>query len=193
MLIALLVVTSLLREINDKTLELILATSVSRREYYFAKLLGFGIISFILVLLFSLLLILYSQPGDLLVWSVSYFCELLLVTGLSLVMVITFKQIPSALAAVFLFYVLSRTISSMVLIAAHPIIKDTGLGQTFITGFLNVLSWLLPSLDQYAPTAWLVYGADISHLPWLLGQTIIYLVFLSAVALFDFYRKSFKT
>ncbi|MBI3188095.1 MAG: ABC transporter permease [Gammaproteobacteria bacterium] len=191
-MLALIVVTTVLREMQDKSLELLLAMDVPRASYYFGKLAGFAVISFLLALLFSTLLLMYAEPYAVLWWGVSFCCELLLVTCLGLVMLFTFKQIPAAISAVFLFYVAARSMSAVQLMAENPIVRSTDISQQFINGFVEMLSWLLPSLHQFTRSEWLLYGANnVSELMMVLGQTLVYGMLLSMVALFDFYRKNF--
>jgi hypothetical protein len=54
------------------------------------------------------------------------------------------------------------------------------------------LTWLLPDLHRFTQTEWLAHntGSFELLLPVMI-QSMIYLVLLSAVALFDFYRKNF--
>ena len=190
-LIAIVVVSANTRELQDKTLELILALAISRSSYYLGKLIGFSILCLIMSVMFSGLLLLYANADAVVIWSVSYLLELILVASLSLLMLFSFRQIPAALSAVFLFYVLAKNISSIILIAKGPLVATEGIGQQFIEGFFNALNWLLPDLDKYSQTAWLVYGdianADLSS---IFLQSIIYIPLLSAVALIDFYRKN---
>lgn len=190
--LSLLVVTSILRELQDKSLELILSLDISRGSYFFGKLLGFSLIAAILVILSGLLLMLYAQGASVLVWSLSLFCEALIVIALCLVMLFTFRQIPAALSVVFLFYAMARSMASIQLIADNPIMRFQGLGQQFINGFVDLLAWLLPGLHRFARSEWLVYNnGSIDELIAIVAQTGIYLVLLSGVALFDFYRKNF--
>ena len=191
-MLTLIVVTTVLREMQDKSLELLLAMDIPRASYYFGKLLGFAVIGFLLALLFAALLLVYADPVAVLWWSISFCCELLLVTCLGLVMLFTFKQIPAAISAVFLFYVAARSIATVQLLAENPLVPNTDLGQQFIKGFVELLSWLLPTLHQFTRSEWLLYGVgNISELMLVLGQTLIYAMLLSMVALFDFYRKNF--
>lgn len=191
-MLALIVVTTVLREMQDKSLDLLLAMDISRSSYYFGKLAGFSIISLLLALLFSTLLLVYNQALGVLWWGISFYCELLLVTCLGLVMLFTFKQIPAAISAVFLIYVTARSIAAVQLMAENPLVPSTDISQTFINGFVELLSWLLPSLHQFTRSEWLLYGANnIAELITVLGQTLVYGVLLSMVALFDFYRKNF--
>lgn len=191
-MLALIVVTSVLRELHDKSLELLLAMDVPRASFYFGKLAGFAVIGFLLATLFASLLLIYAEPYAVLWWGVSFWCELLLVTCLGLVMLFTFKQIPAAISAVFLFYVAARSMAAIQLMAENPIVHSTDISQQFINGFVEVLSWLLPTLHEFTRSEWLLYGANnIAELMNVLGQTLVYCVLLSAVALVDFYRKNF--
>ncbi len=192
MLVALFVVSSSLRELQDKTLEMILAMSVPRSKYYLGKLLGYVSVATLIGLIFALLLLLYAPFEQVLIWSISLVLELVLVVAMALVMLFTFKQTPAALTGVFLIYVASRVMSSLYLMSQYPIVSNHGLGQKFIDGFVGLMTWLLPDLSRYTQTEWLVYSvSDWSQLMPILLQTLIYLSLLSTIALFDFYRKNF--
>ena len=54
------VVTSMVREANDKGLELILALPLPRASYFFGKLAGFFVVAIVLALLFGLPLALFA-------------------------------------------------------------------------------------------------------------------------------------
>ncbi len=186
------VVSSTLRELQDKTLEMILAMPIHRGSYYLGKLLGFLTIAALLALVFATLLLFYADTGQVLIWTVSLFFELLLVVALSLVMIFTFNQVPSALAGVFIIYGASRIVTSIFLMTKYPIVAHTSMAQKFMDGFIELLTWLLPDLHRYTQTEWLAYNtAEWSMLLPLLAQTVIYLALLSLIALFDFYRKNF--
>ncbi|PCI08304.1 MAG: hypothetical protein COB77_02665 [Gammaproteobacteria bacterium] len=191
-IVTLFVVSSTVRELHDKTLEMILAMPIRRGNYYLGKLIGYFYIALVVSILFGSLLLLYADSQQVFIWSVSLFMELVLVIALSLVMLFTFNQVPSALTGVFIIYGASRIVTSIFLMAKYPIIAHTSIAQQFMDGFIELLTWLLPDLHRYTQTEWLTYNtADWATLLPLLGQTIIYLLFLSFIALFDFYRKNF--
>ncbi|MCW8922630.1 MAG: ABC transporter permease, partial [Gammaproteobacteria bacterium] len=74
----------------------------------------------------------------------------------------------------------------------HPIIAYNSIGQKFMDGFVGMMTWLLPDLSRFTQTEWLVYGTgDWQQLLPILAQTLVYLALLSAISLFDFYRKNF--
>jgi len=50
---------------------------------------------------------------------------------------------------------------------------------------------LLPRLDEFTQTSWLIDGGAPSALGGVFVQTAIYVALLLAAAMFDFYRKNF--
>jgi Cu-processing system permease protein len=191
-MVTLFVVSSSVRELHDKTLEMILAMPIRRGTYYLGKLSGFICIAGLIAVLFSMLLFLYADAQQVLVWMLSLWLELVLVVALSLVMLFTFNQVPSALTGVFIFYGASRIVTSIYLMSKYPIIAHTTMAQKFMDSLIEALTWVLPDLHRYTQTDWLTYHtADWTVLAPLFGQTGVYLLFLSFIALFDFYRKNF--
>lgn len=191
-IVTLFVVSSIVRELQDKTLEMILAMPIHRGSYYLGKLIGYFHIALLVSIVFGALLLVYADPEQVTIWVMSLFLELILVVALSLVMLFTFNQVPSALTGVLLIYGASRIASSILLMAQSPIVAHTSMAQKFMDGFIELLTWLLPDLHRFTQTEWLAYNtAEWSVLLPLLTQTAIYLVLLSFIALFDFYRKNF--
>ena len=191
-IVTMFVVSSTIRELQDKTLEMILAMPLHRSSYYLGKLSGFVQVAFIIAAIFSGMLLLYASADQVLIWGISLVFELILVVALGLVMLFTFNQIPAAIAGVFIIYAAARTATSVYLMAKYPIISHTTFAQKFMDGFIELLTWLLPDLHRFTQTEWLAHGTgSIDLLAPVVGQTLIYLALLSAVALFDFYRKNF--
>jgi hypothetical protein len=191
-IITMFVVSSTIRELQDKTLEMILAMPIHRAAYYLGKLTGFIQIAGMVALMFGAMLLLYASADQVLIWSVSLLLELVLVVALGLVMLFTFNQVPAAISGVFVIYAASRTATSIYLMAKYPIIAPTSLAQKFMDGFVELLTWLLPDLHRFTQTEWLAHNtASFGDLLPVAGQTLIYLALLSSIALFDFYRKNF--
>jgi Cu-processing system permease protein len=191
-IVTMFVVSSTVRELQDKTLEMILAMPIHRSSYYLGKLIGFLHVSIIIAIIFSSLLLLYAAPGQVLIWGLSLFFELILVVALGLVMLFTFNQIPAAITGVFVIYAAARSATSIYLMSKYPIISHTTMSQKFMDGFIELLTWLLPDLHRFTQTEWLAHntGSFQLLLP-VISQSLIYLALLSAIALFDFYRKNF--
>jgi len=191
-MVTLFVVTSSLRELQDKTLEMILAMPIRRGSYYLGKLIGYFYIALLVSIIFAVLLLLYADAQQVFIWTISLFLELTIVVALSLVMLFTFNQVPAALTAVFIIYGASRIVTSIYLMSQFPVIAHISTAQQFMDGLVELITWLLPDLHRFTQTEWLAYNtADWATLLPIFSQTVIYLMFLSFIALFDFYRKNF--
>jgi ABC-type transport system involved in multi-copper enzyme maturation permease subunit len=188
---SLFVITSMIREFNDKGFELVLSLPVPRFGYYLGKMLGFTGIALVLAALVSLPLLFYAQPFQVLLWGSSLTCELLIIIGLSLLFLFTFNQVTPAFIAVLAFYLLSRTMGAIQLIGQNDMLNAHSLSQTLVDFTLDIIAHILPSLERFTQTEWLVYGTGgwFDLMP-IMNQTLVYLVFISGAALFDLYRKN---
>lgn len=189
--LALFVITSVIRELNDKQLELVLSLPMTRTSYFLGKLLGFSLLGLLVAAVFSAVLMIYSPPLQALLWGLSLFCELGIVIAFSLLCLFTFNQVTAGVSAVMAFYVLARSLSAIQLMGKGPFYDPDALSQTFINGFISALAFVLPELDRFTSSEWLVYytGHWTDLLP-IAGQTFIYVLLLSGAALFDLYRKN---
>jgi ABC-type transport system involved in multi-copper enzyme maturation permease subunit len=190
-MISLFVITSVVRELNDKGLEIVLSLPIPRASYFFGKLGGFLLLASITTLLCGLGVLLYAPPGQVLIWSISLWCELGIVIAFSLLCLFTLSHVTLALSVVMAFYVLSRTIGAFQLIGEGPLAATTALSQRFINAFLDGFAFVLPELYNFTLSEWLIYHtARWSDLLPILGQSVIYMALLAGAALFDLYRKN---
>ncbi|MDX1528940.1 MAG: ABC transporter permease [Gammaproteobacteria bacterium] len=190
-ILSLFVITSIVREFNDKGLELVLSFPIPRSSYYLGKLFGFSGLALIVAAASGLCLTVYAPPFQALLWALSLAMELLIVTAVSLLCLLTFTHVTVALSAVMAFYLLSRSMTAIQLMGHFPVITSDSLAQDVIVAFLDALAFLLPELDSFTSSEWLVYHtAGWSDLLPVAGQTIIYVGLVSGAALFDLYRKS---
>ncbi len=190
--VSLFVISSGVRELNDKGTEFVLALAIPRASYYFGKLLGFSSFAFLAAGLLALGLLPYVPVMQVLYWAVSMGCELLIVTAFSLLCLVTLRQVTVALSAVLAFYVLSRTVAAIQLIGSGPLADAGSLSQQLMNGVVETLAFVLPSLERFTASEWLVYHTGGWHdLTFIAGQTAVYLLLLSGAALFDLYRRSF--
>lgn len=192
LLVMLFVTTSVQRDFSDKSVELMLSLPLPRSGYYLGKLAGYALVAaFTAVPLVCLLLFLAPAPVAL-VWGMSLILELLLVCAVSLLFAFAFGQVTAAISATLLFYLLSRSIAAIQLMAHGPLTDQTQTSQRLMGWLVDGLSYLLPDLDRFSQSSWLVYPGDgASLLTPLVLQTLIYIVLISAVALFDLNRKNF--
>ena len=83
-ILAMFVVSSTVRELQDKTLEMILAMPIHRSSYYLGKLIGFIQVAALIALIFSAMLLLYAPAEQVMIWGISLLFELILVVALGL-------------------------------------------------------------------------------------------------------------
>ncbi len=183
------VVSGMLRDYHDKSLEFFLAMPMSRASYCFGRLAGYAACSLILAMLLCIPLLWSNAAGTVLLWGVSLFLELALMGSVSFFFAVTLTQAPFALAAVFGFYLLARAMGTLILIVNGPL-AGHDLPQRIGSMALSAIGFLLPRLDEFTRTAWLVYpGSGWHELLSVAIQTAIYSILVSSAALFDFYRR----
>jgi ABC-type transport system involved in multi-copper enzyme maturation permease subunit len=186
------VVTSMVREFNDKVMELVLSRPMRRSSYFFGKLAGYSAVALALALLSSLPLALFAPARQVALWGLSLACELVIVTAFALFCVLSLTQVISALAAVAGFYLLSRSIGALQVMAANPLSDSLSLGQDVVNFVVNTIAFVLPGLDRMTQTGWLIYSApSAADMLQVLAQTAVYALLLCGAALFDLQRKNF--
>lgn len=189
-LIATFVITSMVREMNDKGLELLLSLSLPRSAYLLGKLVGYCTLAVMPALLFGGLTLFFSPIQQSLLWSLSLICELWIIVAFAILCVLSMHQILTALSATMGFYLLARSITALLLIANDPL-ASTSTSQVWMQKLMNGIANVLPHLDQFTRTEWLVYqSGNWSMLGMLVVQCVISMSLLGAAAMFDLYRKN---
>ncbi|MET0265047.1 MAG: ABC transporter permease subunit [Duganella sp.] len=188
-LVATFVITSMVREASDKGLELLLALPMPRAVYLAGKLLGFGALALLPALLFGALALLLAPPEQAALWAFSLLCECWIVAAFSLLCMLTLQQVLPAMAAALAFYVMARSIGVLQLLG-HGGGGQADWGQQLLAGGVDMLALLLPHLDQFTRSDWLVYhGGNSADLLAISVQTALYVTLMAAAGLFDLYRK----
>ncbi len=191
LIVGLFTVSSLGREFQERSVQLLFALPYPRSTYYLGKLAGLAAVALLLALMAGAAQLLQGADPAVAAWSLSLFCELLLVVGLSLLLVFTFNQLTAAVAGLLAFYLLGRSIDSFLLMASGPLYTQSSALDQAILWALRGIAYLLPSFERFTRADWLIYP-DLAWpaLPDVLGQTLVYAVLLAAAALFDLYRKA---
>ena len=185
------VVASMARELDDKGVELMLSAPAPRGTYYLGKLTGFAGVAVLWTLAGACALAWCAPPLQVGIWAASLGLEILIVVAMSLACVFSFSQVTWALCVVVGFYVLSRAIAALQLMAHEPLAVHATASQWFVRGFVDALAFVLPDLGRFTESSWLIHGdGTMADLGFAAAQTAIYLGLLAAVALFDLYRKA---
>lgn len=189
-ILAVFVITSMVRESSDKVTELLLSLPAPRSHYFLGKFAGYAAVAAVLALLCALPLAPFAKPTGLVLWTASLVCELLIMTAMSLFCVLSLGQVVPAFAAVGGFYLLSRSMAAMQIIAGASL-HDQGISDRVVSAIVGLIALLLPSLDSMTQTTWLLGGTIAGAATQVFGQTAIYLALICSAGLFDLYRKNF--
>jgi len=189
-LVAVQVSASVMREVNDKGLELMLSLPLSRASHYLGRLAGFVLMAAALALVFALPLLLWASPGAVALWTISLALEGALVAAAALFFAMTLAQPVPAIAATAGLYLLARSMAAIQAIAAGPLVEPSFANQA-ARFCVETVALLLPRLDMVTRTDWLLYGApDAAAFFAAMAVLGVYAALLAAAGLFDFHRRS---
>ena len=191
-LAALHVISSVSREFQEKGFDTVLALDLPRAHYLLGKLVGFTAIAAGLALAAGIPLLPVAGWEPVAQWTLSLAVELAVVVALSLFCVITFNQLMPAASFVLAFYLLARALSAIRLISGNPVSSADLLSHQVMTGLVEALALVVPALDLWTRTEWLVgEAARWTHLAAILAQALLCVALLASAAVFDLYRKNF--
>jgi ABC-type transport system involved in multi-copper enzyme maturation permease subunit len=189
-LIAAFVVTAVVREMNDKVLEVLLAKPMPRASWLLGKGIGFTAVAAVIAVIVALPLWFFGTPSGVAAWTLSLFLELTIVAAAALFCVLTLNQVVTALAAVFGFYLLARTVAAAQIIAGAA--PATTWSDRLTGGFVDGIAALLPAIDRMTQTVWVLDGpSGAAFLTSVVVPALVYVALLGAAAAFDLYRQNF--
>ena len=187
--VVLFVVMSVVRETNDKFLELVLSQAMPRSSYLLGKFLGFAAAGAVIAVALSVPVALFAPVARVPAWTLSLFGELLIMAAVSLFCVLTFTHVLTALSTAAGFYLLARSIAALQIIAATSE-QNVLLAPRLADWFIQGVALVMPRLDLMTQTGWLIEATPgAGALAGVLAQTVIYVVLILGAALFDLYRQ----
>jgi hypothetical protein len=188
-LIAAHVAASVLREINDKGLELMLSLPLGRSAQYAGRFLGFAACAVAIALFFALPLLFWSPAAAVAYWAGSLALETALMAAATLFFAMSLGQLLPAITASAGFYLLARTMAAIQAIASGPL-REESLADRFARWAVDAVALLFPRLDSVTRSEWLLYGApQPSAFAAAAGGLVLYASLLIAAGLFDFHRR----
>lgn len=183
------------RAFDNREIESILSKPVSRVEFVVAYWLGFVLLAF-LAILPVLLVIYFLNNADfvgMLYWGASMFLEISLIIAFALVASLMMKSAVSSVLSCMAFYLISRLMGFFVAAMSQKAsFMGEGMVGEIMTYGLKGISTVIPRLDMFAKSSWLIYGVEKQSDLWIFqAQSVVYIAFLLAMATFDFKRKQF--
>jgi hypothetical protein len=187
---ALYITSSMVRELNEKGLEMALALDLPRAAYIAGKLAAFVLIVSAIALVAAAPLALARPISAVGVWALSLACELAIVSAFALFCVVSFGQVVPAILTLIGFYLLARSIDALRLLADSAVLGELGGVRAVFEHAFEAIALLLPALDRFTLTEWIAAeGVDADVLIPILAQTFIYAGVLLGACLVDFYRR----
>jgi hypothetical protein len=127
-------------------------------------------------------------------WGSSLVLEASIVVAFALLSSLVLGSAVSAVMGCASFYLICRLMGFFIAALQSPtsLMGGQGIEGMIMKGILQTISVVIPRLDQFAQSKWLVYGiAEQAHLWVFPVQTIVYIPLLLAMAVFDLKRKQF--
>lgn len=184
-------ISSAAGDARDKGLDLVLSMPVPRGAYCAGKLAGFAAVGTFSATACAFALAWFAPLPQTALWAASLGLELLVVCAMSLLCAFTFTHVEWAMSSVLGFYVLSRSMTALQLIAHAPGAESGSVAWSFIRAFVDALAYLLPDLDRFTESEWLIHGAGtLADLGFAAAQAAVYTALLGAAATFDLYRRA---
>ena len=190
-LLAAFAISTVVRDQNDKGLELLLALPWPRAGYLMGKWLGCAATGILLAFMFTLALALAAPLPGVAAWGLSLALEMLVVASAGVLCALTFKHVVGSLAAVAAFYALCRTMGALLAIGASRHAPADSAAFRAANLALEGIAALLPRLDMFTRSQWLADGhAPLHDLGMVFLQAAVATAVLLTAALIDLSRKS---
>lgn len=179
---------------DSKEIDVFLSRPISRPNLVVSYWLGF---SFVAVLLALPTIAVVQWVGPLSMqgfwlWSLTLVLELVLVVAAALFSSFTLKSGVSSVMATFGFYVLARMMGFFIATANSALLFRSEEMNNVSRWVMDHLAMVVPRLDFFAKTNWLVYGiADNAEIYNAVLQAVIFILVLLAATVVDFRRKQF--
>jgi len=180
------------RTVESRELLLALSRPVSRSRYVVAWWGGFAVIGAGLALAAGAALALTgpAAPGGLALWTASLALEAALMAAFALFFALGLDGAVAAAIGCLGFYVLGRMVGVIEAIRRSPLRAAEGeLDEGLDRGF-DVLGLLVPRLDLFGQSAWLIHGPEAGRAVALVAmQGVVFTALLVVAAVIDFRSK----
>lgn len=181
------------RAFENREIEMFISKPMSRMQFLFCYWLGFSVLSllFVLLLIFSVGVLFGAHPAGMAVWALSILLESMIVTAFALAGALILKSAVSATLASFTFYTIARLMGFMLAFLDKPGALE-GINHSKLTDYtMAITAVVIPRLDLFGKTEWLLYGFDGAGLWVFFLQAAIYVPLLLMMGMYDFTRKQF--
>lgn len=179
---------------DAREIDVLLSRPISRTTLVLSYWLGFATVASLLVLPTIALvgfLGTLNKTGFML-WGASLLLESWLVVSMTLFAALTIRSGVGTVLASLAMYTLSRMMGFFVVATKTSMLFGQAEVNTGARWLMNGISTVIPRLDFYAKSGWLIYGAkSVDELYLFLMQSAVFIPLLVAASVIDFKRKQF--
>lgn len=182
------------RIFENREIQFILSHAISREKFILSYFISFVLLATILIIPFILFLTLYFQIE---IWITYYYAlsillELILISSFAFLSSLILSSAVSAVLASFGFYIISRLMGFATAYIILPNQIQHYNATSFMELILTIFSVLLPRLDLFSKSKWLVYNdIALADIQLVLMQSCIYIPLLLFMTIIDFKKKEF--
>lgn len=183
------------RAFDNREVESILSKPISRTQFVVAYWLGFSVLAVLVTIPAIIIIALLNKPDlvGLAFWSASLILEISIVVAFALLASLIMKSAVSPVMSTFAFYLVSRLMGFFVSAMESPTsLMGVGKFGMLLEFVLKTISTIIPRLDLFAKSEWLIYGVANQNDLWIFPtQAAVFILLMLSVAIFDFKRKQF--
>ena len=179
---------------ETKEIDLFLSRPITRASLVLSYWLGFAVVSLLLVLPtvgFVALQGLLDKKGFAL-WSLSLLAECWLAVAVALFASFAMRSSVTSILTSMGFYVFARMMGFFVVMASTVSLFGMQWLDSSIAETIHLLALVMPRLDLFAKSEWLIYGVrNMGEFQLGLSQAALYIPCMILATIIDFKRKQF--
>lgn len=179
---------------DTKEIDVFLSRPISRSNLILSYWMGFATVALMLALptIGMVYLVGIGAFKGFAAWAGSFALEMTLVVAVALFSSFTLRSAVSSVMASLGFYVLSRMMGFFIATANSSLLFESQELNTFFKSVMEYVAIVVPRLDFYSKTEWLIYGVSENIELYRYGlQTAIFIPLLLLATIADFRRKQF--
>lgn len=179
---------------DAREIDVLLSRPISRSTLVLSYWMGFSVVATLLVIptIVMIYVIGTLNHNGAMLWSLSLILESWLVVSIALFASLTMKSGVGTVLSSLAIYALSRMMGFFVATTKTGVLFETAEVNLGATWIMKIISIVVPRLDFFAKSNWLIYGAKSYEDLWLvLIQAAVFIPLLIAASVIDFKRKQF--
>jgi ABC-type Na+ efflux pump permease subunit len=194
LLVLLMVASAVAEDYESRQFERLLTMPLARWQYIAAQFLVIACLCLLLVLPVFLLMSIYSGVALGLYWALALWLELMLISLLGLLAILSLEKVPLAVFFSLAIYLLAKLSGLISLMLEESVrLSDGSTSSRAMELIFGAILYLVPDTGSFAQNDVFFHAVGLfATLSDQFFSVALYLLFLLAVCLVDFYRKEFN-